>query len=47
MYKAKKNFIRVKNSRCNAYTQKADTLDKTNYRSIRTLSTVSKKFKEH
>ena len=42
-----KNFMRVKSSRCNAYTQKTDTLDKTNYRSISTLSTVSKNFKEH
>ena len=39
--------MRVKSSRRNAYTQKTDTLDKTNYRSISTLSTVSKNFKEH
>ena len=37
-------IIQIKNSRYNAYIQKADPLDKTNYRSIRILPTISKIF---
>ena len=42
MYKSKQVSKRAKSSRCNAYIQKEDPLDKTNYRPISIIPTVSK-----
>ena len=44
MYKTKQISKRAKNSRYNAYIQKKDPLDKTNYRRISILPTISKIF---